>query len=316
MLASAVDHLPTGESLLYEPKWDGFRCLAETGPVRLTSRQGRLLSQRFPEIVDALAQQLPEGVLLDGEIIHWASDGRLDFGALLRRNSASPRHARALARTAPCHLVVFDLLRAGGRDLAHRALSHRRAELERLMALVEQPSPLTLGWQTDNPEVAMQWWEEMPAVGVEGVMVKDARRSYRPGRRDWRKWKHRVTTEAIVGGIVGHARAPRALILGRVDSATGELRVAGRTSDLTPDQSEELAGHVVKTDDHPWPRLLAATWGGDESRQSYTRVVPDLVVEVCPDSAEVSGRWRHVVQYLRARPDLTPGDVPPDLDTE
>ncbi|MFE9246034.1 ATP-dependent DNA ligase [Nocardiopsis sp. NPDC006938] len=315
MLASAVDRLPTGEHLLYEPKWDGFRCLASTGPVRMTSRHGRTLSQRFPEIADALARQLPEGVLLDGEIIRWAPDGRLDFGALLRRNGASARQARAQGRTEPCHLVVFDLLAAGGRDLAHRALSHRRAELERLMGLVEQPSPLTLGWQTDNPDVASQWWEEMPAVGVEGVMVKDGRRSYRPGRRDWRKWKHRVTTEAIVGGVVGHARAPRALILGRVDSATGELRVAGRTGDLAPEQSEELAGHLVKTDDHPWPRTLAATWG-ESSRQHYSRVVPDLVVEVCPDPAEVAGRWRHVVRYLRARPDLEPGDVPRDLDTE
>ncbi|QVJ03079.1 ATP-dependent DNA ligase [Nocardiopsis eucommiae] len=314
MLATAVDALPTGESLLYEPKWDGFRCLAETGPVRMSSKSDKPLNQKFPEIADALAA-LPEGLLLDGEIIRWAEDGRLDFQALLRRNSASVRRARALSRSEPCHLVVFDLLRVGGRDLMGRALSHRRGELERLMGLVEQPSPLTLGWQTDNPEVAMQWWEDMPAVGVEGVMIKDGRRSYRPGSRGWRKWKHRVTTEAIVGGVVGHARAPRALILGRVDSVTGELRVAGRTTDLSPEQSEELAPHMVKTDDHPWPRTLAATWGS-EGRQHYTQVEPHVVVEVSPDSAEVAGRWRHVVRYVRVRPDLTPEDVPKDLGTE
>ncbi|PWV44580.1 ATP-dependent DNA ligase [Nocardiopsis sp. L17-MgMaSL7] len=315
MLATAVDQLPTGPGLLYEPKWDGFRCLAQTGPVRMSSKRDRPLHPRFPELVEVLDHQLPEGVLLDGEIIRWADDGRLDFGALLRRNGASTRRARALARAEPCHLVVFDLLRVGGRDLMGRALSHRRSELEHLLALVEQPSLLTLGWQSDNPEVALQWWEEMPAVGVEGVMIKDGRRSYRPGTRGWRKYKHRVTTEAIVGGVVGHARAPRALILGRVDSVTGELRVAGRTTDLSPQESEELAGHLVKTDDHPWPRTLAATWG-DSSRQHYTQVVPEVVVEVSPDSAEVAGRWRHVVRYVRTRTDLRPGDVPQDLDAE
>ena len=314
MLATAVDHLPTGPGLLYEPKWDGFRCLAETRPVRMSSKQDRPLHQKFPEVADALAG-LPEGVLLDGEIIRWADDGRLDFGALLRRNSASTRRARSLARSAPCHLVVFDLLRDGGRDLTHRALAHRRAELERLMAGVEQPSLLSLGWQTDDPDVATRWWEEMPAVGVEGVMIKDSRRSYRPGARGWRKWKRRVTTEAIVGGVVGHARAPRAIILGRVDSVTGQLRVAGRTTDLSPEQSEEIAGYMVKTDDHPWPSTLAATWGSS-GRQHYTRVEPSLVVEVSPDTAVVSRRWRHPVRYGRLRPDLTPEDVPLDLDVE
>ncbi len=314
MLASAVDHLPVGDGMLYEPKWDGFRCLSETGPARMYSKSGRSLASRWPEIADALAQ-LPDGVMVDGELIRWANDGHLNFRTLLRRSTAAPRRARTLSRSEPCHYIVFDLLSLGGRDLTHQSLSRRRTELEHLMSEVTQPSLITLGWQTDNPNVAMQWWREMPAVGVEGVMIKDSRRSYRPGRRDWRKYKSRTTTEAIVGGVVGHARAPRALILGRVDRASGDLRVAGRTSDLSPEESEEIAEYLTKTDDHPWPATLAATWG-QHNRQHYSRVVPDLVVEVSPDTAVVSGRWRHVVRYLRPRPDLRPEDVPANLDTE
>jgi len=315
MLAATVDRLPTGDGLLYEPKWDGFRCVGSTGPVRMASKSGRPLFSRFPEIGDALADRMPAGVTLDGEIVRWSDEGRLDFAALLRRNSASPRRARQLSRTEPCHYVVFDLLELGGQDLARRSLSHRREELERLMAAVVQPSPLTLGWQTDNAEVAAQWWEEMPAVGVEGVVIKDGRRSYRPGRRDWRKLKHEVTTEAIVGGCVGHAHTPRALVLGRVDSATGELRMAGRTKDLSYADAEELGQVLVKAGaDHPWPRTLSAAWGHE--RQTYTQLAPDVVVEVAPDTAQASGRWRHLIRYVRMRTDLAPDDVPHDLDLE
>lgn len=316
MLARTIDRLPTGPGMLYEPKWDGFRCVGSTGPVRMTSRSGRSLLHRFPEIAEALTERLPAGVTVDGEIIRWSHDGQLDFGALLRRNAASARRVRSLSRTEPCHLIVFDLLALGGRDLAHRALAHRREELEHLMAQVVQPCPLTLGWQTDNAQVAMQWWEEMPTVGVEGIMVKDARRSYRPGRRDWRKLKHTTTTEAVVGGCVGHASAPRALVLGRTDPGTGELRVAGRTGELSYEQSEELGRMLVKAGpDHPWPRTLAASWG-QSGRQAYTQVAPEVVVEVAPDTAVVSGRWRHLIRYVRARPDLRPEDVPTGLDVE
>ncbi|WP_017613406.1 ATP-dependent DNA ligase [Nocardiopsis salina] len=317
MLARTVEHLPTGERLLYEPKWDGFRAVAGTGPVEMYSRNGRRLHTRFPEVAEALREQLPTGVVLDGEIIRWSDDGRLDFGALLRRNGVSSRRARQLARSEPCHYVVFDLLALAGRSLTHRSLEHRRAELERLMELVAQPSPLTLGWQTGNPDVALQWWREMPAVGVEGVMVKDGGRSYRPGRRDWRKYKHRVTTEAIVGGTVGEPDRPRALILGRTDPETGELHIAGRTLDLTDDQAHELGPFLTKADrgDHPWPKTLPPSWGQTE-RQRYVQVVPETVVEICPDTATLAGRWRHLAEYVRPRTDLRPRDVPAGLEVD
>jgi len=317
MLASAVTELPTGDGLLYEPKWDGFRCVGSTGPVRMSSKSGRPLFSRFPEIGDALADRMPAGVTLDGEIVRWSDEGRLDFAALLRRNSASPRRARQLSRTEPCHYVVFDVLELDGHDWTRRSLARRREALEELMGDVVQPSPLTLGWQTADPNEAMEWWEDLPAVGIEGLMIKDSRRSYRPGARGWSKLKHRSTTEAIVGGVIGSVHRPFALLLGRVDPETGVLRVAGRSGELGYTAAEEIAAMLHKTSggDHPWPATLAPGWGS-RIRQSYSQVEPDLVVEISPDTATAGGRWRHEVRYVRPRPDLRPEDVPTGLDTE
>ncbi|WP_017537937.1 ATP-dependent DNA ligase [Nocardiopsis halophila] len=311
MLARTVQSLPEGPHLVYEPKWDGFRALASTGPVRLHSRRGRRLDTRWPEVAAAVDAQMPDGLLLDGEIVRWA-DGRLDFAALQRRNRASPRSARRLAAEEPCHLVVFDLLHEGGTDLTRRALRHRRARLERLFGGVDDPH-LVLGWQTGDPATAREWFDGLADAGIEGLVAKDDRRSYRPGRRGWDKYKRVATTEAVVGGVVGRPDRPWALILGRRDPGSGALRPVGRTHDLDEAQREGLDGLLSKaSDDHPWPRTLGPAWGR-ETRQPYTRVEPDLVVEVEPDASVAGGKWRHLVRYLRPRPDLSPGEVPEGL---
>ncbi|RCV49231.1 ATP-dependent DNA ligase [Marinitenerispora sediminis] len=317
MLARTVDHLPVGEQLVYEPKWDGFRAIADHGDgrVTLTSRSGKRLDLRFPEVADAVREQIPPQTVLDGELVRWSGD-RLDFEALQRRNRASTRTARALARREPCHYIVFDLLRLEGADLARRSLERRREALERLFDGVEQPSPLTLGWQTADPETARDWYDTLPEVGVEGLVVKDARRSYRPGRRDWEKYKHHLTTEAIVAGTIGPPDQPRELLLGRYDSRTGDLRVAGHTTELAPEQRDALGELLRRAEgDHPWPRRLAPRWGGKDPIV-YVQVEPEVVVEVRVDPASTAERWRHVVRYLRPRTELRAQDVPRDLDIE
>src|SRR4051794_28372720 len=117
MLASLVDDLPAGADWRYEPKWDGFRCIVTTatdGSVRLLSRRGSSLNAAFPDVVDAAGRMLPADTILDGEIVRWSADGRLDFEALQRRNRGAGRGARELARGEPCHLILFDLLRLRG----------------------------------------------------------------------------------------------------------------------------------------------------------------------------------------------------------
>ncbi|MDA0564554.1 ATP-dependent DNA ligase [Streptomonospora sp. S1-112] len=318
MLARTVARLPEGPRWRYEPKWDGYRALAERGAERtaLTSRAGNSFTSTFPEVAAAVHAALPPGTLVDGEIVRWSPEGRLDFDAVQRRGRSGPAAARRLAATEPCHYIVFDLLAEEGTDLTRRPLDERRDRLTALLRETAQPV-LMLGWHTASLEVARQWYAEMPAVGVEGLVVKDGRAPYRPGRREWQKYKRRVTTEAVVGGVTGSPERPGQLVLGRRDSATGELRIVGRTADLGPAERAALSPllRAAEGDDHPWPAVLPASWGSDRSRE-YTRVVPEAVVEVAPDTAVSGGRWRHVVRYVRARPDVDAADVPADLDLE
>ncbi|MFE3456461.1 ATP-dependent DNA ligase [Nocardiopsis aegyptia] len=310
MLARATAELPTGPGLVYEPKWDGFRTRAGTAPTRIISRSDEVTDRRWPELVAAL-ETLPGGLLMDGEIVCWL-EGGLSFDALLRRNNAGARRARELARAEPVHFVAFDLLRVDGRDIRNRPLSYRRRRLERLFAEGNDPH-LDLTWQTDDPETAREWYEGLSAVGIEGIIAKSADGVYESGRRGWRKYKHTVTTEAVVVGAVGSVERPEALVLGRRDPDTGELRVVGRTRDLTPAQRAETA--PLLTPSGEWVASGPSRWRGGEA-PPHAGVVPETVVEIVPDTGTASGKWRHVVRFVRPRPDLGVAEVPEGLDVE
>ncbi|QKG18723.1 ATP-dependent DNA ligase [Actinomadura verrucosospora] len=326
MAATAIDHIPAETACpggcRYEPKWDGFRALAivnEDGGVRLWSRRLKSFNDAFPEVVLAVFDALPAGTVVDGEIVRWGRDGRLDFAALQRRHVAS-RRRRDLALAEPCHYVVFDLLETGGTDYRPRPLTERRQALERLLADVPDGSLIVLCPQMRDVGEARLWFEILPAQGIEGLVVKAADGRYREGKRGWWKVKHRATTEAIIGGVTGSIAVPQTLILGRYERG-GRLRVVGRTSPLPPSASHSLAALLTAAgDDHPWPSVLPAGWAGGlpgaETSTSYARVLPSVVAEISVDAAVEHGRWRHSVRYVRARPDLTPGDVPEGLDLE
>ncbi len=327
MLARSVGRLPPPGACpggcLYEPKWDGFRAIArlgERGHATLTSRRSKPMTAAFPEIVEAAARTLPGGTTVDGEIVRWSTEGRLDFGALQRRLHAG-RAAARLARAEPCHYVVFDLLELGGDDLRARPLGARRAALEHLLAAVPATSALVLGLQTGDLARAREWFESLDAVGIEGLIVKAAGQPYRPGGRDWLKIKHYTTTEVIVGGLTGSLARPQGLVLGRYGSATGELIMVGRTSPLSEVAAAEVARAVKPAgDDHPWPPVLPPGWissvYGRREPIPYLRVIPDVVLEARVDVATDGGRWRHPVRYLRLRSDLTVAEVPRDLEFE
>ncbi|RKS09138.1 ATP-dependent DNA ligase [Nocardiopsis sp. Huas11] len=309
MLARVTAELPTGPGLVYEPKWDGFRTRAGTAPTRIVSRSGEMTARRWPELAAAL-ESLPGGLLMDGEIVCWL-DGGLSFDALLRRNTVGARRALELARAEPAHFVAFDLLRVDGRDIRDRPLSYRRGRLARLFAEGHDPH-LDLTWQTDDPETAREWYEGLGGVGIEGLVVKSVDGVYESGRRGWRKYKHAVTTEAVVVGAVGSVERPQALVLGRRDPDTGELRVVGRTRDLTPAQREETAPLLTPSGE----RVAAPSrWRGGEA-PPHEGVVPETVVEVESDTGTAAGKWRHVVRFVRVRPDLGPAEVPEGLDVE
>jgi ATP-dependent DNA ligase len=311
MLAKPVDRLPAPDALpggcVYEPKFDGYRALLFVDDVgcRVQSRRGHDISLSFPDIAETAAEQLPEGVVLDGELVIWG-DGELDFAELQRRLASS---ATALQRaySRPASFVAFDLLCVDGRDARFNAFRDRRMALDALFA--ELGPPLQLAPQTTDHDEAQQWMTNYASesIGLEGIVAKGLEQAYRAGKRDWLKVRVRDTIEAIVGAVTGPLTAPDRLILGQYDLA-GKFVIIGGTSSLRPRQRRAVAELLeLPKREHPWPNEIASgrlgAWVRD--RQPITRVEPALVVEVSADNAVDSGRLRHVAKFVRVRPDLT-----------
>ncbi|SHH10920.1 ATP-dependent DNA ligase [Geodermatophilus nigrescens] len=313
-LAKPVRDLPTGDALpggcRYEPKWDGYRLVVVRGATgtRLWSKQGRDLTDRFPDVAAAALAQVPAGTVLDGEVVVWNGE-RLDFGLLQRRLVTPPSRMAALAAAHPASYVAFDLLAAGGADQRRRPLRSRRAALEELAG--RWVPPLQLSPVTADPAEARQWAADLRPLGVEGVVAKGAATRYAGGRREWLKVKTWDTTEVVAGGVIGTLDGPGQLVAGRYRD--GELVVVGRTGPLTPAQSAELAAVLTPAgEDHPWPeRIGTGRFGGGRLSVALTRVEPTAVVEVSADAALTAGVFRHPLRFVRVRRDLRPEDVPP-----
>ena len=313
-LAKPVKDIPPVHALpggcVYEPKWDGYRLVVvrQASSTRVWSKQGRDLTDRFPDLVAAAVAQLPAGTVVDGEVVIWHGD-RLDFGLLQRRMVTAPGRIAALAAAHPASYVAFDLLAAGGADLRGERLVRRRAALE---ALAERwAPPLQLSPSTSDPDEARRWFEDFRPAGVEGLVAKGAGTRYAPGRREWLKVKSWETTEVVAGGVIGPIAAPSQLVAGRYRD--GELVVVGRTSPLSPAQSAELAAVLSPADDrHPWPdRIGTGAFGGGRLSVPLTRVAPTAVVEISADAALQAGVFRHPLRFVRVRPELRPEDLPP-----
>ena len=254
MLALARDSLPAAGALpgelIYQPKWDGYRALLFTacpapGAVRLQTRRGNLIQDRFPDLRGAAAD-LPECWVLDGELVVWAG-GSMSFEALQRRAGAGGRAAARFAETMPAHFVVFDVLQADGQQLLQQPYSDRRARLETLFAEHRLAAPWTLCPQTADLAVAQGWldtWTEVP--GIEGLVIRGSRQRYQPGARTMIKVRRRNTTEVIIGGVTGSLGSPQALVLGRLDQA-GVLRAVGRSTPIAGAAARQLAGELTPT---------------------------------------------------------------------
>jgi ATP-dependent DNA ligase len=313
-LTKPVAAIPPANALtggcLYEPKWDGYRLVVvrQGSSTRVWSKQGRDLTDRFPDVAAAALAQIPAGTVVDGEVVIWNGD-RLDFGLLQRRMITATSRIAALVAAHPASYVAFDLLATGGSDLRGLRLSRRRAELERLAA--RWTPPLQLSPATSDRDEARGWFQDFRAAGVEGLVVKGAGTRYAPGRREWLKVKSWETTEVIAGGVIGTLGAPSQLVAGRYRN--GELVVVGRTSPLTPAQSAELAAVLAPArNGHPWPeRIGTGAFGGGKLSVPLTRVTPTAVVEISADAALQAGVFRHPLRFVRVRPDLRPEDLPP-----
>src|SRR5438034_5646787 len=202
MLAKLAEELPAG-AYLFEPKWDGFRAIVFRGEseVFIQSRDLRPLDRYFPELHDALLDKLPQGCVIDGEIVIATPQG-LDFDALqLRLHPAESRVAK-LAKETPSSFVAFDLLAADGRNLMDSPQSERRSLLEELLRKMRQPIYLTP--MTRDRTIALDWLTRFEGAGLDGVIAKPAHAPYLPGKRTMIKVKHARTADCVVAGFRWH----------------------------------------------------------------------------------------------------------------
>jgi bifunctional non-homologous end joining protein LigD len=316
MLATLADAPLVDANLVYEPKYDGIRALVSVTPrrgavdVTIASRKGNDKSKQFPEVVEALARwgKGRPPALLDGEIVALDDNGDpIGFERLQERiHQTSPRQVARLVGERPVAFVAFDLLRDGADDLAELPLAARRVRLEAALA-GGLDSTLRLARQERGDGRALL--EEARARGWEGIVAKDARSTYKAGRRtlDWRKLKLVKRQELVIGGFT-EAKGARshfgALLVG-LPTESGKLRFAGHVGGGFTDKelahvSRQLAAR--KTATSPFDGPLPAGGG----KPHFVR--PELVAEVQFAEWTTEGYLRQPV-YLGLRDDLVPSSL-------
>ncbi|HEY8257703.1 MAG TPA: ATP-dependent DNA ligase [Gemmatimonadales bacterium] len=325
MLATLAESIPADGDYLFEPKWDGFRAIVYRGAsdLYIQSRDSKPLDRYFPELHDALLERLPEGCVLDGEIVIATPKG-LDFDALqLRLHPAASRVAK-LAGETPSSFVAFDVLAANGRDLMGEPQRRRREVLEELIKGLGPPLYLTP--MTEDRRTAERWLDQFEGAGLDGVIVKIPDALYQPNKRVMIKVKHVRSADCVVAGFRFHKSgndAVGSLLLGLYDD-TGVLQHVGVTSSFTMAKRKQLVKELAPLrenalEGHPWRKwaeLDAATLSRMPGGQSRWSAGKDLsweplrierVCEVKYDHLQ-GDRFRHAAVFLRWRPDKQPQD--------
>ena len=258
MLAKLADEIPVGEGWLYEPKWDGFRCIVfrDGDTIELASRNERPFTRYFPELLGSLLTALPARCVVDGEIVIPAADDHgLDFDALLQRIHPAESRVKRLATETPASFVAFDLLALGDRDLMNEPLSTRHS------LLIEAISPSTSVYlcpSTTDAAVAQQWFVEFEGAGLDGVIAKRLADPYTPDKRTLVKVKHRRTADCVIAGYRVHkdGKGVGSLLLGLYDGE-GVLHHVGVAASFTAKRRTELLSELAPLthdaiEGHPW----------------------------------------------------------------
>ena len=327
MLAKLSRELPPAGGVLYEPKWDGFRCVVfrDGDDLDLQSRNQKPLLRYFPELREPLLEHLPDQIVVDGEIVV-ANERGLDFDALQLRQHPADSRVRKLAAEIPASYVAFDLVALGDRSLLDVPFEERRATLERVLAKVRAPIHVTP--TTRDRDVAADWFARFEGAGFDGVVCKPLEDGYHPGKRSMLKVKHERTCDCVVAGFRVHkdGNGVGSFLLGLYDDE-GSLHHVGVASAMAAKLRTELAAEVEDLRagalaEHPWKDWAEAIqpdaasgqrMPGGQNRWNAKKDMswePLRIERVCEVEFEglMNGRFRHNARFRRWRPDKDPAD--------
>jgi ATP-dependent DNA ligase len=312
MEARTVAEIPAGKEWQYEPKWDGFRCLAfrRGDEIYLQSKAGQPLARYFPDVVAELSRLRAKRFVLDGELVVPVA-GALSFDELQMRLHPAASRVQKLAAAHPAMLIVFDLLEdEAGASLLLLPLQIRREKLERFAAKhLPKKSAIRLSPATRSLAKARKWFGRVGG-DLDGIMAKQVDAAYASGERTAMvKVKQIRTVDCVVGGFryAAKARALGSLLLGLYDEA-GLLHHVGFTSAFS---AGERAALTKKFEALRKPPGFTGSAPGGPSRWSTERsgewepVDPKIVVEVTYDHF-TGDRFRHGTKIVRWRKDKAP----------
>lgn len=327
MLAKLVRELPPAGDVLYEPKWDGFRCVVfrDGDELDLQSRNRRPLLRYFPELREPLLEQLPRQVVLDGELVV-ANERGLDFDALQLRQHPAESRINKLAAEIPASYVAFDVLALGDRSLLDVPFGERRARLEAILAAARPPVYVTPG--TTDRATAADWFARFEGAGFDGVVAKPLADVYHPGQRTMLKVKHERTADCVVAGFRVHkdGNGVGSLLCGLYDGA-GVLHHVGVASGMSASVRAELREEIEPLRagalaGHPWEEWATVVaeaaanhqrmpggpsrWNADKDL-SWEPLRIERVAEVAYEGL-LNGRFRHNARFRRWRPDKDPAE--------
>ena len=317
MLARAVPAVPDPDhpgQFSYEPKWDGFRALVfrDGDDVVLQSRNGKELGRYFPELLDALRDEIAPRCVLDGEVVVPREiDGRmrLDWDSLSQRIHPAESRVRMLAEQTPAHFIGFDALATGNRSLMDEPFRTRR---DALTELVDEKRWCHVTRTTEDPELGAHWLTTFEGAGLDGVVAKRLDGNYLPGKREMVKVKHARDADCVAIGYRIHksGEGVGSILLGLYRD-DGELQMVGGAASFTVKARKELLAEL-----EPLRKAEDLVYDGEPSRwnsaadKRWIPIRPEKVVEVAYDQMEgnqsVWQRFRHTVRFIRWRPDRDP----------
>jgi ATP-dependent DNA ligase len=311
MEAQPAGELPAGPEWHYEPKWDGFRCLAfrDDGKVELVSKSHKPLTRYFPELGAELSSLRANRFVLDGEIVI-PVDGKLSFDDLLMRIHPAESRVRKLSEETPCVYIVFDLLvDEHGKPLIELPLRERRRKLEMFAKKYFRKGGLVrLSPMTRDLSLARKWFHM--GVGLDGIVAKREDLPYQSGERTgMQKIKKQRTADCVVGGFryLDKKTQVGSLLLGLYNEQ-GLLDHVGFTSSIRNEDRQELTKKLEKMVKPPGFTGKApgglSRWSTKHSME-WRPVDPKLVTEVQFDHF-TGGRFRHGTKFLRWRPEKDP----------